>query len=70
MVIEEHLAEVPPVSKIVLEKHLASQCDMPPEVVPSSQASVDRIAKFLGITNGRMRNSVSSSVYNVAFPTR
>ena len=45
--VEEHLAEVTSMSKIELEEHLAPQRDMPPKIVPSSQASVDCVTEFL-----------------------
>ena len=45
--VEEYLAEVPPMGKIELEEHLASQSNVPPKIVPSGEASVDRIAKLL-----------------------
>ena len=47
VMVEEHLAEVTSMSKIELEEHLASQRDMPPKIVPSSQASVDCVAELL-----------------------
>ena len=51
IMVEEHLAEVAPMSKIKLEEHLAPQRNVSPEIVPSRQASVDRITEFLMITN-------------------
>lgn len=55
--VEEYLAEVPPMREIELEEHLAPQRDVPPEIVPSGQASVDRISKLLQITSGRTENT-------------
>jgi hypothetical protein len=52
-VVEEHLAEVSPMGKIELEEHLAPQRNVPPKIVPSGQASVDRITELLLITSGR-----------------
>ena len=45
--VEEYLTKVPPMGKVELEEHLASQRDMPPKIVPSSQASVDCVAELL-----------------------
>lgn len=53
VMIKEHLAKVPPVGEIELEEHLASQSNVPPKIVPSGEASVDRIAKLLRVTNKR-----------------
>jgi len=33
--VKEYLSEVPPMGKVELEEHLASERDMPPKVVPS-----------------------------------
>jgi len=55
-VVEEHLTEVPPMGKIELEEHLAPQRNVPPEIVPPGQASVDRITELLQITSGRAEN--------------
>ena len=55
-VVEEHLAEVPPMGKIKLEEHLAPQRNVPPEIMPPGQASVDRITELLQITSGRAGN--------------
>ena len=55
--VEEYLAEVPPMREIELEEHLTPQRDVPPEIVPSGQASVDRISKLLQITSGRTENT-------------
>jgi len=57
--VEEHLAEVPPMGKIELEEHLAPQRDVPPKVVPSGQASVDRIPELLQTTKGRTKSNAS-----------
>jgi hypothetical protein len=46
-VVEEHLTEVPPMGKIELEEHLAPQRNVPPEIVPPGQASVDRVTELL-----------------------
>ena len=53
--VEEHLTKVPPMGKIELEEHLAPQRNVPPEIVPSGQTSIDRIAELLKITSRRRR---------------
>lgn len=58
--VEEHLAEVPPMSEIELEEHLASKRDVPPKIVPSGQAGIYRIAELLRITNARTENNLSA----------
>jgi len=57
--VEEYLAEVPPVGKIELEEHFAPQSDVPPKVVPSGQTGVDRVPELLQTTNGRTKSNAS-----------
>ena len=45
--VEEYLTKVPPMGKVELEEHLASQRDVPPKVVPSGQAGINCIAELL-----------------------
>ena len=45
--VEEYLSKVPPMSKVELEEHLASERDMSPKVVPPGQAGIDCISKLL-----------------------
>src|SRR5579872_4022114 len=52
--VEENLAKIPPMGKVVLEEHFTPQCDMPPEVVPPGQPRVDRITELLLIAKGRV----------------
>lgn len=51
--VEEYLAKVPSMGKIELEEHFAPQRNVPPEIVPSGQTSVDRITELLRVKNGR-----------------
>ena len=67
MVIEEHLAEVSPMGKIELEEHLAPKRNVPPKIVPSGEASVDRIGKFL-LTIGKTK--MCQQMAYVIVPTR
>lgn len=53
--IEEHLAEVSPVGEIKLEENLAPECDVPPKIMPSGKASVDRISELLLTQTKEMR---------------
>ena len=59
VMVEEYLSKVPPVCKVELEEHLASERDVPPKVVPSGQAGIDCIAELLEATN-RRKNGVSA----------
>ena len=59
--IKEHLAEVPSVGKIELEEHLAPQRNMPPKIVPSRQAGVDRVTELLQTTNERTKSQCIST---------
>lgn len=70
-VVEEYLAEVPPMGKIELEEHLAPQRNVPPEIVPPGQTGIDSITELLRIVNGRTENmSVLSFWRNPQPPTR
>ena len=59
-VIKENLAEIPPMGEIELEEHLAPQCNVPPEIVPSGQTSVDSVSELLQIANGQPGPMLSS----------